>query len=100
MCAGCPGGCPVSAATAYLNSHGLKLTVHQELQRHVGNRATVSVFGDQWVLRSRTGVQRVLKDLEHLVVALADQGLLDPSFKQAKASGEQLIGALLGSLRY
>lgn len=95
MCAGCPGGRAVSAATAYLNSHGLKPAVRKELQRRVGNRATVAVFGDQWMLRSRTGSHEVLPDLEHLMAALVKHGLLERGSVPGNASGAQLVGALL-----
>ena len=95
MCAGCPGGRAVSAATAHLNSHGLKPAVRKELQRRVGGRATVAVFGDQWVLGSRTGAQQVLPDLEHLTAAMVECGLLDRSSVPEDASGVQLVDALL-----
>jgi len=58
MCAGCPGGRAVSRTTAYLNLHGTKYAVLKELQRSVGPRAVLSVFGDRWVLASRTGKPR------------------------------------------
>lgn len=70
MCAGCPGGRAVSPATAYLNLNRMKPAVLAELRRIVGRRATITVLGDQWVLRSRTGVQQVFPDVEALTGAL------------------------------
>ncbi|MFI7482013.1 hypothetical protein ACH9EU_06300 [Kocuria sp. M1R5S2] len=95
MCAGCPGGRAVSAATAHLNAHGLKPAVRKELQRRAGHRATVTVFGDQWVLRSRTGAQQVLPDLEHLLAAMVERGLLDRGSVPEDASGAHLVDSLL-----
>lgn len=77
MCAGCPGGGMISSATAYMNLHGLKHAVLGELRRNVGPRATVTVFGDRWVLRSRTGIQHVLPDIEALTLMLVRKNLLD-----------------------
>ena len=77
MCAGCPGGGTVSPATAYVNLNGLKSAVLSELRRSVGRRAAVTVLGDRWVLRSRTGVQHVLPDVETLARALVEKNLLE-----------------------
>lgn len=64
MCAGCPGGRAVSGATAYINLHRLKPTVLRELQERVGRKARISVFGDRWVLTSRTGKREIFDDVE------------------------------------
>jgi hypothetical protein len=48
----------------------MKPAVLTELRRYVGRRATITVFGDQWVLRSRTGAQQVFPDVETLAGAL------------------------------
>lgn len=77
MCAGCPGGRAVSKLTAYINLHGIKPAVLAELRRSVGGRARITVLGDQWVLASRTGVQKVFPDVETLADALVDQHLVD-----------------------
>jgi hypothetical protein len=75
VCAGCPGGRAVSEATAWINLHGMKQAVLQELRRSVGNRAGISVFGDRWVLAHRTGKREMFDDVEALAAALG--GLLD-----------------------
>jgi hypothetical protein len=77
MCAGCPGGRAVSRLAAYVNLKGIKGEVARLLQQAAGNRATVSAFGDQWILRSPTGRQQVLPDLEHLAGALVAGGAVD-----------------------
>lgn len=48
----------------------MKPAVLAELRRNVGRRATITVFGDQWVLRYRTGAQQVFPDVESLAGAL------------------------------
>ncbi|MUN63488.1 hypothetical protein GMA12_10095 [Kocuria sediminis] len=95
MCAGCPGGRAVSPATAHLNLHGGKRAVLAALRREVGPRATITLFGDRWLLRSRTGAQQVLPDLEHLVAELAERGLLDRSAVPEDAAGADLVAALV-----
>jgi hypothetical protein len=95
MCAGCPGGRAVSPATAHLNLHGDKRAVLAALRREVGPRATIALFGDRWLLRSRTGAQQVLPDLEHLVAELVERGLLGRGAVPAGAAGAELVGALL-----
>jgi len=77
MCAGCPGGRAVSRPAAYVNLKGIKGEVARLLQQAAGSRATVSAFGDQWILRSPTGRQQVLPDLEHLAGALVAGGTVD-----------------------
>lgn len=79
MCAGCSGGRPVSSTTARLNADRLKPAVQQALQRRVGRRARISVFGDRWVLRLPTGRQEVFEDVEALAAALTAQGLAGPA---------------------
>ena len=93
MCAGCPGGRAVSPATAHLNRHGLKPAVVQALQRRLGRRAAVSVFGDRWVLASRTGRREVFDDVETLVGALVARGLVDGRVLPAGAPLEQVLEA-------
>lgn len=95
MCAGCPGGRAVSRSTAYVNAHGLKPRVLAALRQRVGGRAAVTVFGDRWVLRSRTGAQQVFPDLEDLVRALTARGLVDRDGLPDAAAGEELVAALL-----
>lgn len=95
MCAGCPGGRTVSPATAHLNLHGDKRAVLAALRQEVGPRAAIALFGDRWVLRSRTGAQQVLPDLEHLVAALVARGLLDRRAAPEGAAGAELVAALL-----
>jgi len=77
MCAGCPGGRAVSRVAAYVNTKGIKGEVARLLQQTAGGRATVSAFGDQWVLRSPTGKQQVLADLEHLAAVLVSGRTID-----------------------
>lgn len=77
MCAGCPGGRAVSRVAAYVNLRGIKGEVARLLQQAAGSRAAISAFGDHWVLRSPTGRQQVLADLEHLAGALVAGGTVD-----------------------
>jgi hypothetical protein len=78
MCAGCPGGRAVSPGTAYLNLNRMKLAVLAELRRTVGRRAAITVFGDHWVLSSRTGSQQLFPDVETLAGALTGKhGIVD-----------------------
>src|SRR4051794_21760270 len=77
MCAGCPGGRAVSRVAVYANLKGIKGEVARLLQQAAGSRAAISAFGDQWVLRSPTGRQQVLADLEHLARALVAGGTVD-----------------------
>jgi hypothetical protein len=91
MCAGCPGGRAVSRTTAYLNLHGTKYAVLKELQRSVGPRAVLSVFGDRWVLASRTGKREVFDDVGTLAATLVAQGLVDGWVLPAGAPLEQVL---------
>jgi hypothetical protein len=91
MCAGCPGGRAVSKVTAYLNLHGMKPAVLKELQRCVGRRALLSVFGDQWLLASRTGRREVFDDVETLAGALVARGLVDGQVLPAGTPLEQVL---------
>src|SRR4051812_5118586 len=92
MCAGCPGGRAVSRTTAYLNLHGMKFAVLKELQRSLGPRATLSVFGDQWVLAFRTGRREMFDDIETLAAALVAQELMDERAVPAGPPLEQVLG--------
>jgi len=91
MCAGCPGGRAVSRLAAYVNLQGIKAEVVRLLQQAAGSRATVSAFGDQWILRSPTGRQQVLADLEHLAGALVAGGTVDWTRLQ-EVAGTELAG--------
>ncbi len=91
MCAGCPGGRAVSRTTAHLNLHGMKSALLKELQRSVGPRAVLSVFGDRWVLASRTGRREVFDDAETLAGALVAQELVDRRMMSAGAPLEQVL---------
>lgn len=96
MCAGCPGGREVSPATAYLNHNRMKLAVLAELRRAVGRRATITVFGARWVLRSRTGVQQIFPDLEALAEALVgkhDGVEVERSFENMTEHGARALDA-------
>ncbi len=93
MCAGCSGGRAVSRTTAYLNLHAMKSAVLKGLQRSVGPRAVLSVFGDRWVLASRTGRREVFDDVETLVGALIARGLVDGRALPAGAPLEQVLEA-------
>lgn len=99
MCAGCPGGRAVSRVTAYINLHGMKHDVLKALQRAVGHRASIAAFGDQWVLRARTGAQTVLPDAEALARSLVDKRLVDRSALPAAAEGSSLPPLGPGSAR-
>src|SRR3954469_6523287 len=77
MCAGCPGGKAVSRVAVYANFKGIKGEVARLLQQAAGSRVAISAFGDQWVLRSPTGRQHVLADLEPLAGALVAGGTVD-----------------------
>ena len=99
MCAGCPGGRPVSRITAYINLHGLRPAVLRELQRSVGRRARITAFGDQWMLAARTGRREVFDDVEALADALVDRGLVDRGVLARAGAGtefERLLGARTG----
>jgi hypothetical protein len=91
MCAGCPGGRAVSPATAHLNLHGMKSAVLKRLQRSVGPRAALSVFGDRWVLASRTGRRELFDDVETLVGTLVARGLVDGRVRPAGAPPEHVL---------
>jgi hypothetical protein len=96
MCAGCPGGRAVSRATAYVNLHGLRSAVLKELQRYVGRRAVLSVFGDRWLLASPTGRREVFDDIETLAGALVARGLVDGRVVLAGTPLEEVLGGAGG----
>jgi hypothetical protein len=80
----------------------MKPAVLKELQRRTGRRAKLSVFGDRWVLTSRTGRREVFDDVEALAGALLGQGLVDRgslSGVPADATLEQLLEAGSGAGR-
>lgn len=98
MCAGCPGGRPVSSTTALLNAERLKPAVLAELRRRLGRRAGLSVLGDRWVLRSRTGRQEVFDDVEALAGALRARELAAPASPGAPPGrAAELVESLLAS---
>jgi hypothetical protein len=80
----------------------MKPAVLKELQRRTGRRAKLSVFGDRWVLTSRTGRREVFDDVEALAGALLGRGLVDrgaPAGSPAGATLEQLLEAGSGAGR-
>lgn len=85
----------VSPATAHLNRHGLKAALAKELQRRLDRRAAVSVFGDRWVLASRTGRREVFDDVDALIAVLSERGLLEHNAVPEHASGAELVTSLL-----
>ncbi|MCE3556106.1 hypothetical protein LWC33_32275 [Pseudonocardia sp. RS11V-5] len=87
----------MSRGTAYLNQHGMKSAVLKELQRFVGPRAVLSVFGDRWVLTSRTGMRSLFDDVEALATALVAGGLVDRRALPAVAPLEQMLGMAGGT---
>jgi hypothetical protein len=91
MCAGCPGGRAVPRTTAHLNRHGMKFAVLRVLRRSVGTRAGLSVFGDRWVLASRTGRRELFDDVETLARAILARGLVDEQVLSGGASLEQVL---------
>jgi hypothetical protein len=93
VCAGCPGGRAVSRTTAHLNLRGGRSAVLRELRHRAGPRAGLSVFGDRWVLASRTGRREVFDDVETLVAALVARELVDDRAGPAGAPLEQLLTA-------
>ncbi|WP_448642756.1 hypothetical protein [Geodermatophilus sp. URMC 63] len=50
------------------------------------------MFGDRWVLASRTGRREVFDDVETLVAALVARELVDDRAEPAGAPLEQLLG--------
>lgn len=70
MCGACPGGTAVSPTTAELNRTGRKRLVLAELRRRLAPGCTLTLVGDGWTLRRRTGRQEVFADIEQLLAAL------------------------------
>lgn len=70
MCGACPGGTLVSPTTAELNQTGRKRLVWAELRRHLAPGCTLTLVGDGWTLRRRTGRQEVFTDIEQLLESL------------------------------
>lgn len=70
MCGGCPGGNKVSKATAKLNHLGVKRKLFAELQRGLASGCSLTLLGDQWTLRLRTGRLIVYPDIEQLIADL------------------------------
>lgn len=90
MCGACPGGGIVSATTAELNRRGLKRQALAELRRRLASGATLTLVGDGWSLRQRTGRQHVVADIEPLLSTL--DGLADWTDRQ---SPSEVVTALL-----
>ncbi|NKX49692.1 hypothetical protein HER39_03690 [Arthrobacter deserti] len=80
MCAGCSGGRPVSRLSGYLNLAGIKADVTRLLERAGGGRVRICVFGDRWVVSSRTGRQQVAGDIGSVARAVAGSGAPDWSW--------------------
>jgi hypothetical protein len=75
VCGACPGGTPVSPTTATLNQLGRKRLLLTQLRRGLAPGCTLTLQGDGWALRRRTGRQEVFADVEHLIASLeASQG--------------------------
>lgn len=74
MCGACPGGTTVSPTTAELNRSGRKRQALEELRRGLAPGCSLSLMGDGWALRRRTGRQDVFADVEGLLVALEAAG--------------------------
>ncbi|MGR6963243.1 hypothetical protein ACU610_02130 [Geodermatophilus sp. URMC 61] len=69
----------------------MKSAVQKELQRSVGPRVGISVFGDRWVLALPTGRRQVFDDVETLAGALVAHGLVDRRTMPAGVPLEQLL---------
>lgn len=74
MCGACPGGAGISRLSAYASLSGIRAEVASLLQQVAGRRLGIKAFGDQWVLHTRTGSQRVVPGLE----AVADAVVAGP----------------------
>ena len=70
MCGACPGGAGISRLSAYAALAGIKADVARLLQQAAGRRVGIRAFGDQWVLSTRTGTQRVVPGLEEVAAAV------------------------------
>lgn len=77
MCGACPGGGLVSHATAELNRTGRKRLLLAELRRRLAPGCTLTLLGDGWALKHRTGRQEVFADVEVLVAALLGRAASD-----------------------
>lgn len=74
MCGACPGGTTVSPTTATLNRLGRKRQALAELRRGLAPGCSLTLMGDGWTLRRRTGRQDVFADVEELLVSLETPG--------------------------
>ena len=77
MCGACPGGSLVSRATAELNRTGRKHLLLTQLRLRLAPGCTLTLVGDGWALRHRTGRQEMFSDVEQLVAALAGHSASD-----------------------
>ncbi|GAA4773843.1 hypothetical protein [Citricoccus nitrophenolicus] len=80
----------MSATTAELNRSGRKRQALAELRRGLAPGCSLSLMGDGWALRRRTGRQDVFADVEGLLVALEATG--------ADWVGPEPAGAVVGCL--
>lgn len=75
MCGACPGGNQASLTTATLNRLGRKRLLLAQLRRGLAPGCTLTLMGEGWALRRRTGRQEVFADVERLLASLeASQG--------------------------
>lgn len=77
MCGACPGGTSVSPTTARLNDMGRKRRLLAELRRCLAPGCTLTLVGDSWTLRRRTGRQDVFHDIENLLVSFENGQVKD-----------------------
>jgi len=94
MCGACPGGGRVSAATAELNKFRLKQRLLSELKHCLAHGCTLTLRGDQWTLRRRTGRQVAYQDIELLISDLSDTSSSD---WRGNRSPEQVLSEILST---
>lgn len=75
MCGACGSNRPVSALTAELNERKLKAPFAARLSSLIAPYS-VRPFGDRWQLRSPTGRVELFEDVEELLAALGERGLI------------------------
>ena len=94
MCGACPGGAGISRLSAYAGLTGIRSGTAALLQQIAGRRLGIQAFGDQWVLRTRTGSQRVVPGLEEAAAAVA-AGPVDWE-EVARLTGQPITGRAPG----
>lgn len=77
MCGGCPGGSTVPRLTSYVQLTGIKAEVTRLLNAIADKRISITIFGDQWVSRSRTGAQQIVTTMEALAMAVLGDSPVD-----------------------